>query len=140
MFRALFDFRRQRRLNEAKAKAMGRVLFVCMGNICRCLLYTSGGAGSRSNRAAIGRILAVLRRGGRHSLLGQRPLARAALVRPDRRLAAQDCPGVAGADAGVLSAISVAVATGQSDRDTLGRLHGIAAVSYTHLDVYKRQP
>lgn len=31
--RALFDSRR--RLDEAKAKAMVRVLFVCMGNICR---------------------------------------------------------------------------------------------------------
>lgn len=35
VFRALFDFGRQRRQNEAKAKAMVRILFVCMGNICR---------------------------------------------------------------------------------------------------------
>ena len=35
LLRAPFDFRRRQRSDEAKAKAMVRVLFVCMGNICR---------------------------------------------------------------------------------------------------------
>ncbi len=35
LLRAPFEFRRRRRLDEAKAKAMVKVLFVCMGNICR---------------------------------------------------------------------------------------------------------